>query len=359
MVVEYFQEKLNKWRYSPVADSPDEEGGNATVKPNKTSFVPVYAVLTIISLITVTVSLVHLLSATGTTTTFPPCKNPAVRREWRSLTTSEKQNFTQAVICLASIPSTWQPNGTIYDDFAILHGGIGSWCHRSASFLPWHRYTLVVFEKALREHCGFTGQVPYWDWTLDWMNLANSSIFNSVDGFGGDGDRTGPEVVGGGHCVIDGPFAGLQPILYNHTYVQHCIARGFRDGDQAGRISGEYYRPESIGGILRKQSYVELVREVEIYLHNPLHQGVNGDFLAMTAANDPLFYVHHAQLDRLWWRWQQENPDLRLKEYHGKHMYNSTGNATLDDILMYGGFAEDIPVSRVMDTKGGFLCYTY
>lgn len=213
------------------------------------------------------------------------------------------------------------------------------------------------------------------------MNLANSSIFNSVDGFGGDGDRTGQEVVGGGRCVIDGPFAGLQPILYNHTYVRHCIARGFRDGDQAGRISGEYYRPESIGSILRKQSYVELVREVEIYLHNPLHQGVNGDFLAMTAANgilslslslcvcvcvwtranrsDPLFYVHHAQLDRLWWRWQQESPDLRLKEYHGKHMYNSTGNATLDDILMYGGFAEDIPVSRVMDTKGGFLCYTY
>lgn len=89
---------------------------------------PVYAGLTIISLITVTVSLVHLLSGTGTTTTFPPCKNPAVRREWRSLTSSEKQNFTQAVICLASIPSTWQPNGTIYDDFAILHGGIGSWC---------------------------------------------------------------------------------------------------------------------------------------------------------------------------------------------------------------------------------------
>lgn len=40
-------------------------------------------------------------------------------------------------------------------------------------------------------------------------------------------------------------------------------------------------------------------------------------------------------------------------------MYNSTGNATVDDILMYGGFAKDIPVSSVMDTKGGVLCYTY
>lgn len=117
------------------------------------------------------------------------------------------------------------------------------------------------------------------------MDLANSSIFDSEGGFGGNGDPTGQEVVGGGSCVVDGPFAGLQPILYNHTYVQHCIARGFRDGDQPGRISGEFYRPESIGGILRKQSYVDLVKEVEIFLHNPLHQGINGDFLAMTAAN--------------------------------------------------------------------------
>lgn len=117
------------------------------------------------------------------------------------------------------------------------------------------------------------------------MDLANSSIFDSVDGFGGDGDHAGQEIVGGGRCVVDGPFAELQPILYNHTYIRHCIARGFRDGEEAGRISGEYYRPESIGSILRKQSYVQFVREVEIYLHNPLHQGINGDFLAMTAAN--------------------------------------------------------------------------
>ena len=32
--------------------------------------------------------------------------------------------------------------------------------HRSASFLPWHRYTLMIFENALREHAGFTGQIP-------------------------------------------------------------------------------------------------------------------------------------------------------------------------------------------------------
>ncbi|KAE8351279.1 hypothetical protein BDV28DRAFT_162473 [Aspergillus coremiiformis] len=203
-------------------------------------------------LIIVLVSSMQLLSR-------KTCENPPVRREWRSLTESERTDFTQAIICLANRPSQWQQNGSIYDDFAILHGGIGSWCHRSASFLPWHRYTLVVFENTLREQCGFKGQIPYWDWSLDWMDLAHSSIWDSVAGFGGDGDPTGPEIVGDGRCVVDGPFVGLRPILYNHTYVRHCIARGFRDGETVGRISGSYYQPESIGAILRKQTYEELI----------------------------------------------------------------------------------------------------
>ena len=56
------------------------------------------------------------------------CQNPPTRREWRSLTMGEKIEFTTAVNTLARIPSRWRNNGTLYDDFAILHGGVGSWC---------------------------------------------------------------------------------------------------------------------------------------------------------------------------------------------------------------------------------------
>ncbi|KAM3433970.1 hypothetical protein MY4824_005703 [Beauveria thailandica] len=287
------------------------------------------------------------------------CQNPTVRQEWRALTRDEKFEFIRAVNVLAKTPSKWRGNGTVYDDFAILHGAIGSWAHRSASFLPWHRYTLILYEEALREYADFKGHIPYWDWSLDWMDLANSSIWSSQDGFGGDGDANGPVTVGQGRCVVDGPFAHLRPILYNHTFTQHCLSRGFHDGETMGRLSGEAYKPDTIGRILREPTYQGFERQLEIYLHGSLHQSVNGDFKAMTAANDPLFYLHHAQLDRMWWRWQQARPASRLSEYKGKHMYNSTGNATLDDILMYGDFAQDIPVAKVMDTQGGFLCYKY
>lgn len=117
------------------------------------------------------------------------------------------------------------------------------------------------------------------------MDLANSSIWDTEAGFGGNGDPESPVTVGGGRCVTNGPFSGLRPIIYNHTFEEHCLSRGFRDGKVAGRLSGTAYSPESIGEILREPTYKEFVRKVEYYLHNTMHQSIAGDFLAMTAAN--------------------------------------------------------------------------
>lgn len=117
------------------------------------------------------------------------------------------------------------------------------------------------------------------------MDLAKSSIWSNEDGFGGDGDPNGTEIVGQGRCVVDGPFAHLRPILYNHTYTQHCLSRGFHDGETMGRLPGSAYKPEKIGEILREPTYEGFRLQLEVYLHGSLHQSVNGDFKAMTAAN--------------------------------------------------------------------------
>ncbi|OAA73408.1 tyrosinase [Cordyceps fumosorosea ARSEF 2679] len=251
-------------------------------------------------------------------------------------------------------------NRTVYDDVAILHGGIGNLCHRSACFLPWHRHVLSVIEFRLKAHCGYQGSMPYWDWSLDWMDLAHSSIWDSRTGFGGDGDALGAETVGGGRCVVDGPFADLRPIIYNHTFAEHCLSRGFRDEEGiTGRIPGDMFGPENMGEILRQRDYTSFLLRVERDLHNTLHNSINGDFRAMTAANDPLFFLHHANLDRLWWTWQRQGPRDRQMQYLGQHMYNSTGDARLDDMLMYDGFTADVPVYQVMDAERGLHCYTY
>lgn len=117
------------------------------------------------------------------------------------------------------------------------------------------------------------------------MDLTRSSIWDNSTGFGGDGDPHGAETVGKGRCVVDGPFADLRPIIYNHTFTEHCLSRGFSDGTTAGRLSGDKFSPENMGDILRQSNYSSFLRRVERDLHNTLHNSINGDFKAMTAAN--------------------------------------------------------------------------
>ena len=56
------------------------------------------------------------------------CKQPALRKEWRSLDKVEKLNYTKAVQCLKSIPSHLGLNQTLYDDFPWVHMHSGETC---------------------------------------------------------------------------------------------------------------------------------------------------------------------------------------------------------------------------------------
>jgi tyrosinase len=76
---------------------------------------------------------------------------------------------------------------------------------------------------------------------------------------------------------------------------------------------------------------------------------------------EPLFFLHHAQVDRLWWLWQQQDP-ARLSVYNGEAWHlGETGSreVSLDDKLLMGGIEDDVTVRDVIDTQGGRLCYTY
>ena len=77
---------------------------------------------------------------------------------------------------------------------------------------------------------------------------------------------------------------------------------------------------------------------------------------------DPVFFLHHTQLDRLWWIWQRAEPqniEKRRREYLGKAAHNSKQHASLTDVIPMGGLAPDINVSDIMDTDSGPLCYRY
>jgi tyrosinase len=85
---------------------------------------------------------------------------------------------------------------------------------------------------------------------------------------------------------------------------------------------------------------------------------------------EPLFYLHHANLDRIWWKWQSEDPEKRLYDISGpirpwsnvlgpNYTNLPFGNVTLGFEIQLGRLGGPIMVGDVMNTRGGFLCYKY
>ncbi|KAK0388453.1 hypothetical protein NLU13_4697 [Sarocladium strictum] len=280
------------------------------------------------------------------------CTEPLIRKEWRSLSRDEKKNYLEAFQCFIDSPSHLGMNGSLYDDFSWAHNLVAHSNHGKAPFLTWHRRFISVYETTLRKSCGYKGAVPFWDWSLDWEDLPSSQIFDSELGFGGDGDPKA-ERIGYAHCVTNSPFKNMKPQWRGPVYEPHCLTRSFNEDDWIGH----FLNPESLAEILSKPTYKEFFLALELRAHDIIPTGVQGDFMAFTAPNDPIFYLHHTQLDRLWWLWQARDKKTRTKDYGGQG--DGDKEVALTDILPMAGLDADIPVADIMDTEAGGLCYRY
>lgn len=82
---------------------------------------------------------------------------------------------------------------------------------------------------------------------------------------------------------------------------------------------------------------------------------------------DPIFYLHHANLDRVYWEWQSQNLAARLHDVSGsvELLGPITGpNVTLAFPIELGLLAPQVTIRDLMDIKGvksktGVLCYDY
>lgn len=96
---------------------------------------------------------------------------------------------------------------------------------------------------------------------------------------------------------------------------------------------------------------------------------------------DPVFFLHHANLDRLWQKWQEANLTARLTDMSGqlippaiimeqnRWLYPSaayldydgdTGNdTTLNHVLWMGGIIPNHTIAEVMNLKGDLICAEY
>lgn len=125
----------------------------------------------------------------------------------------------------------------------------------------------------------------YWDWTKDWQDFSNSSIWNGSTGFGGNGNATTGQGVGEGNCVTDGPFSMLRPVYYNQSSTTHCLSRGFGRGNNTEQLLNSRFSPIAIETLLQQESYEDLLTQLESEIHDSIHRLIGGDFRAWTAPN--------------------------------------------------------------------------
>lgn len=158
-------------------------------------------------------------------------KNVVVRREWSALSSSEKTEYITAVKCMlnttAITPLSAAPGvRNRFDDFGALHVNQTASIHVTTNFLTWHRYYTWLYEKVLRDECGYSGYQPYWDWSLTQTIEAHPLFDGSDTSISGNGEAiahtsylliptqkilnsTALGNGSGGGCLTSSPFANL------------------------------------------------------------------------------------------------------------------------------------------------------
>jgi tyrosinase len=188
--------------------------------------------------------------------------------------------------------------------------------HGGPAFLPWHRYFVRHLELDLQQ-VDRRVTIPYWDWTWD---RATTGTPWTADLMGGDGRRRDGQ-------VMSGPFAystGDWPIVVKEypredpdfltraLYLPSALPEK-RNVRQILRRVPYDARPWNIGTDWMRSFRASL----ESFPHNLVHLWVGGNMAGAASPNDPVFFLHHAMVDRLWAKWQRLHPTERYRPAAG------------------------------------------
>jgi tyrosinase len=181
------------------------------------------------------------------------------RKNHRALTVDEQNRFLNAFTQINAMNAL----GPMVD----IHANAIHQMHSTQRFLPWHRIYLLRMEELL-QMVDPTVCIPYW----------NSSIEQAFPSWL-LGFTPTVNLVGGPHTVTRN--IGALATLPNAAAVAAVMGNGTFNA----------FTPALQG------------------IHDSGHVWVGGSMLGFaTAPADPVFWMHHAEIDRIWAEWQAANP---------------------------------------------------
>jgi tyrosinase len=201
-----------------------------------------------------------------------------VRKNAKSITDTQAQNsFKQAILSL--INSGQYGKMVAYHGQMMkykMHGEMGK--TGALRFLPWHRVYLFELERMLKTS-GSHIAIPYWDWAND-------------------------------HSIPQWLSDFTPTIIVNKKSIKVTRNPG---------ASGDVLPTQPDVDVVEQKTTFDIFEQgLEFDLHNVIHRWVGGNMSDLSKApSDPIFWLHHANVDRLWTKWQEsntgKNPELTGK----------------------------------------------
>ncbi|PHH81033.1 hypothetical protein CDD80_4337 [Ophiocordyceps camponoti-rufipedis] len=251
----------------------------------------------------------------------------------------------------------------------------GGYCpHNENLFLSWHRAYIVLFEQTLVQkarqiasaypqeirdqwlQAAETLRSPYWDWASD-SNVPPATTWATVRVTGNQGlpiDIPNPLMpYRFPQDALNGKYGPFDAQMRAETY--RCSAPSSYPQSANGLLGSRPLRQWTYDILTRAANYSEFslgggLVSVE-QIHNQIHlDAACGNIFSEFAltAFDPLFVLHHTQVDRLWSFWQVLRPDQDIfsQPYAGLSRF-ATRQGTI--------ITWDSPLEPFFDRRRAFL----
>lgn len=233
-------------------------------------------------------------------------QTPRVRREVNSMQSSDPffANYARAIKRMHELPAS---DGRNWRNQALVH--LNHCKHSGADFPHWHRHYLANFEAICVELSGDPGfALPYWNWSSNqgripdpFYDLADLDVAKLNDPSNASSPNWGP------WPVNSTARRGLPK------------GRGLLDDPQRKGA----FTADRISAIQSSSSYPNYVGQLEGSPHNTGHvvAGAGGGHMGDGMSPlDPIFWLHHCNVDRLWAQWQDSGN--KTPDFNGNYSGN-------------------------------------
>lgn len=192
-----------------------------------------------------------------------------IRPNIASMTTAQLGALKHGIAVMmarpANDPTSWSYQAAIHGSLVSPAMPLWNECeHGTDQFLSWHRLYLYRFERVLRKAAGSPNlTLPFWDWTA--------------------------------HRELPAPFRDTTPGNPLFTSNRFTAVNG---GASLPASAVSY------GAAFPLVPFASFSSSLEGTPHGAVHVSIGGWMSNVpTAAQDPIFWLHHANIDRLWGLW--------------------------------------------------------